>query len=131
LGTKILNADQINALYGWRAGTWVMCYQLTRDEYGGTIFHRMCDKLGSIFVVIKTTKGNIFGGYSGLGFSSTGFFMLDETAYAYSLIRPGSTTPEQYPCSDASRGIFDYVLLTSHLPPFLNAVFENRPFATR
>jgi len=52
-------------------------------------FHNKCDGKGPIVVIVKTTKGNVFGGYSGVSWSSTGGWKTHSTQFLFQL-RPNS-----------------------------------------
>jgi hypothetical protein len=43
---------------------WRLLYRATRDGFGAKDFHQKCDDFNNTLVVIKSTEGNIFGGFT-------------------------------------------------------------------
>ncbi len=62
----ICNPQYDNKLKEWLDGEyrWKLLYRASRDGYSCESFHSHCDNKGPTLVVIRSTKGNIFGGYS-------------------------------------------------------------------
>ena len=42
----------------------VFLYRASKDGFKGEDFHKFCDKKGETVMMIKTTEGHIFGGYT-------------------------------------------------------------------
>ena len=62
----ICNPQYDNILKEWLdcEYRWKLLYRASRDGYSCESFHSHCDNKGPTLVVIRSTKGNIFGGYS-------------------------------------------------------------------
>jgi len=43
---------------------WKLIYRATRDGFGATDFHSKCDRYQNSLMIIKSTKGYVFGGYT-------------------------------------------------------------------
>ena len=43
---------------------WKLLYRASEHEYSGDVFHECCDDKGPTLIVIKSTEGWIFGGYT-------------------------------------------------------------------
>jgi hypothetical protein len=67
---------------------WFLIYRGTKDGFSATDFHRECDKIAKTVTIVKTTNGNIFGGYTDKlwGASSYGHQILDDNAFIFSLV---------------------------------------------
>ncbi len=67
---------------------WNLIYRGTRDGFGAKDFHRECDGVAKTVTIVKTTNGNIFGGYTDLPWSShnTGIDHIDNNAFIFSLV---------------------------------------------
>lgn len=51
---------------------WKLVYRATRDGFGAVHFHSKCDQQSNTFTIIKSTHGNVFGGYTQNDWSGTG-----------------------------------------------------------
>ena len=60
----------------WRGST---------DGFGASTFHSKCDNKGATFTIIRSEKGNVFGGYTSKSWKSSGNFTNDSKAFIYSL----------------------------------------------
>ena len=67
---------------------WKLIYRGTRDGFGAKDFHRECDGVAKTVTIIKTTNGNIFGGYTDLPWSSPTKITdyIDNNAFIFSLV---------------------------------------------
>ena len=43
---------------------WFLVYRGTLDGFGAADFHRECDGVAKTVTIVKSTNGNIFGGYT-------------------------------------------------------------------
>ena len=43
---------------------WKLIYRATRDGFDANEFHFKCDSYQNSLVIIKSTYGNVFGGYT-------------------------------------------------------------------
>jgi hypothetical protein len=57
----------------------------TSDGDNGTIFHKCCDGKGPTVTICKSDKGQIFGGYVTVPFSSDNKVHYDDKAFLFSL----------------------------------------------
>jgi hypothetical protein len=67
---------------------WTLIYRGTKDGFGAIDFHRECDGVAKTVTIVKTTNGNIFGGYTDLTWSSptTLTDYIDNNAFIFSLV---------------------------------------------
>jgi len=67
---------------------WNLIYRGTRDGFGAKDFHRECDGVAKTVTIVKTTNGNIFGGYTDLSWSSPTKITdyIDNNAFIFSLV---------------------------------------------
>jgi len=49
---------------------WCLLYRGSRDGSNASKFHEKCDNIGETIVIIKTNKGEIFGGYTNESWST-------------------------------------------------------------
>ena len=64
--------------------TMKLLFKATRDGQHCSNFHSKCDKKVQQLVFIKTTKGQIFGGYTEEGFRSRNAAIYDNNAFVFS-----------------------------------------------
>ena len=67
--------------------TMKLLFKATRDGQHCSKFHSKCDKKVQQLVFIKTTKGEIFGGYTEEGFRSRNESLVDNNAFVFSFSR--------------------------------------------
>lgn len=64
--------------------TMKLLFKATRDGQNCSNFHSKCDNKVQQLVFIKTTKGEIFGGYTEEGFRSRNDSLVDNNAFVFS-----------------------------------------------
>ena len=63
--THILNKDYYSYIYEWtKDDKWRLIYRASEHEYTAKSFHECCDDKGPTLIVIKSSEGWIFGGYT-------------------------------------------------------------------
>lgn len=45
-----------------------LVFKASIDGFAANVFHQKCDQYKNLIVVIKSGKGEVFGGYTNLGF---------------------------------------------------------------
>jgi hypothetical protein len=65
---------------------WNLLYRASEHGFSAENFHSKCDNHANTLTVIKSTNGNIFGGYTEQMWSSTDKFKTDNNAFIYSLV---------------------------------------------
>jgi hypothetical protein len=75
---------------------WRLLYRATRDGFGAKDFHQKCDHFENTLVVIKSTEGNVFGGFTSCPWNSissichsdglTYGYVSDASAFIFSLV---------------------------------------------
>ncbi len=62
---QILNKDYYSYIYEWtRYDKWKLIYRASEHDYTAQSFHECCDDKGPTLIVIKSSEGWIFGGYT-------------------------------------------------------------------
>ena len=65
---------------------WQLKYRASRNGFHSKDFHSKCDGIEETLDVIKTTNGNIFGGYTDKAWSSHNENKDDPNTYIFSLV---------------------------------------------
>ena len=55
---------------------WKLIYRASEHEYTAKSFHECCDDKGPTLIVIKSSEGWIFGGYTTRSWSGNGIYMI-------------------------------------------------------
>ncbi len=93
--SKILSADQattLKNLLGFQTKTFNLIYRATRDGFCGIFFNYKVFGISKTLTIVKTTKGNIFGGYASETFSLFSY-KSDNNAFIFSLVNPQNKSP--------------------------------------
>ena len=56
-----------------------LIFKMSEDGSNSKDFHNKCDRKGATLILIETTKGNKFGGYTPLNWDNTGFKSDNDT----------------------------------------------------
>ncbi len=80
-----------------------LLYRGTRDGDTAKQFHNKCDNIGPTIYLAKNEKGNIFGGYTSISWTSPSFdnvFKSDSFSFLFTLTNIYGTEPIRFPYSD-------------------------------
>ena len=80
-----------------------LLFKATRDGQHCSNFHSKCDKKVQQLIIIKTTKGEIFGGYTEEGFRSRNDIITDNNAFVFSF-----STKKIYNAIYNQKFLYDY-----------------------
>ena len=65
---------------------WTLLYRGTRDGFGAVDLHSKCDNHSNTLTIIKANDSSfIFGGFTSIGWDSSGFYKCDPNAFLFSL----------------------------------------------
>ena len=88
---NLMISDHMNKPMGLQ---WKLLFRGSTDGYGLKNFSSKCIGIKDVIVIIETTKHNVFGGYTSIGFPDKPGSFRDEKAFIYS-IRSGDD--DKYP----------------------------------
>lgn len=71
---KSMNGDPVYSLL----------FKASRDGFGFSDFHSICDDKGATLTIVKTTRARIFGGFASISWGKGGTFHEDEEAFLFS-----------------------------------------------
>ena len=74
-----------NGIFNNKKLNYKLLYCGTKDGDKASTFHSKCDNKQNQLVLVKTTEGIKFGGYTRLGFNSTNQAIIDKDAFLFSL----------------------------------------------
>merc|ERR1719382_1895351 len=62
-----------------------LLYQASKDDDSSSNFHSRCDGKGATVVIIETTKGTVFGGFSDVSWSSSSGYSTSTKSFLFQL----------------------------------------------
>ena len=76
--TQIVNQQYDSKLREWLGNEyqWKLIYRASEHEYTAESFHKYCDNKGPTLIVIKSSEGWIFGGYTTKSWSRHGIYNM-------------------------------------------------------
>jgi hypothetical protein len=77
---------------------WNLIYKASLDGFEASDFHSKCDDKSKTLVIIKSTNGNVFGGYTEQLWNNGCSFKIDPNAFIFSLINK-ENKPLKVKCS--------------------------------
>ena len=103
MDSKILNECErgnefLQKIYEWTGyKNMELLYRGTRDGSGSDVFHNKCNNQGSTICLCKNEKGNIFGAYASIGWTSNGSFYSANGSFLFTLTNIYDISPTKYP----------------------------------
>ncbi len=131
--TQIVSKNYDDLLKEWLGNiySWKLIYRASDHEYTAKSFHEYCDDKGPTFIVIKSSGGWIFGGYTTQSWSGWGIFLIfiyhfesigsktDDKAFIFTLKNPHGVEPTRYMKRKKSKVAIDCI-------PTCNPVFMGK-----
>jgi hypothetical protein len=65
---------------------WTLLYRASRDGFTSEAFHAKCDNKSNTLTIIKSSNGNIFGGYTEAAWASNGSWTSYKENFVFSLL---------------------------------------------
>jgi len=110
---------KLNEFYGVKYQQWKLLYKATRDGFTASTFHELCDDKGSTMVIIKSSEGWLFGGFTSQSWKALAY-KTDPKAFLFTLTNPHSIPPSSFVVNNSLR---QYAILCNNAygPIFGNA----------
>ena len=102
----------LNKLYEWTGYKQMeLLYRGTRDGSRANEFHNKCDGQGPNICLIKNDKGNIFGGYSSISWTSDniGNFHPSNGCFLFTLTNIHGKAPTKFPTTKNQQSTYHYM----------------------
>jgi len=77
----------LNKLSKYNPTSYKIIYKSSIDGDNVKTFHSNCDGEENTLIIIETTKGLKFGGFTSVGFDNTGYELRDDNAFLFSIDR--------------------------------------------
>ena len=90
--------EYLQKLYEWTGYKKMeLLYRGTRDGSGKDIFHNKCDNQGPTICLCKNEKGNMFGGYASISWTSDNKYHAANGSFLFTLTNIHGTAPTKFP----------------------------------
>ena len=113
IDSKILDESENGIEFFEKLYEWIgyknmeLIYRGTRDGTGSDIFHNKCDNQGPTIVLCKNEKGNIFGGYSSISWTSDkGNFHSADNCFLFTLTNIYGIIPTKFPNINSNQAVY-------------------------
>ena len=100
--------EYLEKLYEWSGyKNMELLYRGTRDGTSANIFHNKCDNQGPTICLCKNEKGNIFGGYSSISWTSAGgCYKSGNGCFLFTLTNIYGTEPTKFPNTNQNKAVY-------------------------
>jgi hypothetical protein len=75
---------------------WTRIYKGSRNGFEPQYFHRTCDGHRKVLIIIRSTEGYLFGGYTNVAWNSIGQYTYDSGSFIFTLFNPYNIVPTHY-----------------------------------
>ena len=116
LDSVILNENErkdkfLKKLYEWcKYKEMKLTFRGNRDGMTGNDFHKKCDNKGETITLIKNEKGNIFGGYASIPWTSEGGYHSAPDSFLFTLTNIYGTEPTKFQSKNDQYEVYHYFL---------------------
>eukprot|EP01133_Synstelium_polycarpum_P017743 gene17743-21159_t len=96
--SRIMGTAQKQKISEWLPNikTYTLLYRGSRDGFKSSTFHQLCNDKGATLTVVRSTNGNVFGGYASQSWNSMGAYYGDASTFLFTLFNNGLTEPTVY-----------------------------------
>lgn len=95
--SKILVSDMEQTLLdicGFsRSQRFRLVYRASEQGFRAVDFHSRCDRVSNTLTLVKSTNGNVFGGFTNKPWTNVNRYESDERAFIFSLISQNNSRP--------------------------------------
>ena len=99
----------LNKIYEWSGGKNIeLLYRGTRDGMSADTFHNKCNNKGPTITLFKNDKGNIFGGYASISWTSYGNYRSAPDSFIFTLTNIYGISPTKFSNSNTKYSIYDH-----------------------
>ncbi|XP_060535457.1 uncharacterized protein LOC132707569 [Cylas formicarius] len=104
-GSMILGQDKshfqriLNAWYGHPKQTWRLIYRASSHGYSASAFHRHCDGISPVYVIVMGVRGEICGGFSDVAWikpPGRGQYISTDKSFLFTLYNHQDVPPTQF-----------------------------------
>nr|XP_022903631.1 uncharacterized protein LOC111415957 [Onthophagus taurus]XP_022903632.1 uncharacterized protein LOC111415957 [Onthophagus taurus] len=89
----------LNAWYGNSKQSWRLLYRASSHGFSATAFHRHCDGIAPLYVIVLGTRGEICGGFSDVAFKrpqGKTHYLASDKAFLFTIYNHQNVPPTQF-----------------------------------
>ena len=106
----------LNKIYEWCGFKRMqLLYRGSRDGMNSNNFHNKCDYKGPTIILYKNHRGNIFGGYASIQWTSDNNYHAAPDSFIFTLTNIYNSSPTKFPTQNSNEGVYHH---TSYGPTF-------------
>lgn len=102
---SVANQNVLTQLCKFDDQKWTLIYRASRDGFESKNFHLKCDTLHNTISIIKSSNGNIFGGFTSAAWSINNEYADDPFAFIFSVVNE-KCEPFLIPCLESADAIY-------------------------
>ena len=108
--SKILSGETDKELFVKKLSEWCgtenfeLLYRGSRDGFGASNFHGLCDNKGKTLVLIKNTSGHVFGGFASIPWSCSGGSKQAPGSFLFTLTNMHRIHPTKFSLKNENDG---------------------------
>ncbi len=101
LVSRVILRSFMQSFTAWlpRGRLFRLLYRSTRDGATPAAFHNNCDNQGETVVLVRSTSGHTFGGYSEVAWDSSTGWKPASDAFLFTIVNPHGDPPTMFPLS--------------------------------
>ena len=112
IDSAILSAEVNKEAFEEKLSEWCgtknfeLLYRGSRDGFGASDFHRLCDNKGKTLTLIKNTSGHAFGGFASIPWTSPSSYEHKKApgSFLFTLTNMHGIQPTKFPLKDENDG---------------------------
>lgn len=90
-GSQILKSvEEIDLIKEWTNKNYLvteLIFRASKDGFTASSFHSKVNDKGPTIILIKSKNGNVFGGYTGVSWTSSGQYCSDSNTFLFSVTK--------------------------------------------
>jgi hypothetical protein len=109
IDSKILKAGEKEILLGWlpkkyQSRKLKLIFRASKKGFSSAAFHSKCDNKAPTLVVVKAKSGNVFGGFTTVGWGMSNTYRFDKYSFIFLLRRKDKKKKKNKPVKKRKKG---------------------------
>uniref|UniRef100_A0A336LJ79 CSON005639 protein n=1 Tax=Culicoides sonorensis TaxID=179676 RepID=A0A336LJ79_CULSO len=103
-GSTILKNDKLqlqislNEWFGTQKQNWQLLYKASSNNFSASLFHKICDGIAPLYIVVLGADNTVCGGFTDVAFSKSGRkgYIFSENAFLFNYKNEKNQPPKKY-----------------------------------
>ncbi|EFA79308.1 hypothetical protein PPL_07726 [Heterostelium album PN500] len=98
LTSDLIDSEHFEIINKWLGNSKIseLLFKASKDGFDATKFHANCDYKGATVSIIKSSCGNVFGGYNSQSWHSENKYYGDDKCFLFTLVNKHGVKPTKY-----------------------------------